>query len=596
LNQANDILFIASLLVLISVLASSASSRFGVPFLLVFLGLGLLAGVDGPGGIDFSDYRLTYTVGSAALAIILFDGGLRTRISTVRLVAGPALALATIGVLVTAGIVAVTAYYLAALSPLQSFLIGAIVGSTDAAAVFFLLNTRGVTLQKRVSGTLEVESGINDPMAIFLTVICVELLTRGVPPTNLQLIVLFLAQMLGGVLIGVAGGYGLVALFNRLPIAGGLYPIVAMAGTLLIFSGAHFVQASGYVAVYLAGLVLGNRRHRGAQVVLRFYDGLSWLGQIVMFLLLGLLMTPSELTTHIVPGLAIAGVLILVARPLAVALCLLPFRYTWAEIGFIGWVGLRGAVPIFLATIPVLGNLEGSAFYIAAAFFCVVASLLLQGWTIGPAARLFGLVLPAPPETPGRTDLDISAGHDRDIASYRVEPGSPALNYSFADLPLPRRCRVITVLRDGTVMDRTQLASLQPGDSLLVLAPPEQFFSLDRLFAARERQKRPRQLGEEVFGEFVLAADTPMGQVAAMYGIAVDPPDQQEPVASFILRKLRHRPVVGDRVRVGPVELVVREIKREKVTSVGLELEPEAYSILRRIRRRLRFRATRSRT
>lgn len=589
MSQANEILFIASLLVLVSIFAGSASSRLGVPFLLIFLGFGLLAGIDGPGGIDFTDFGLTYTIGSAALAIILFDGGLRTKFGTVRLVAGPALGLATLGVLATAGVVAVATHWLTDLNWLQSFLVGAIVGSTDAAAVFFLLNVRGLALQKRVSGTLEVESGINDPMAIFLTMACVELLRLGQPPANIELAVQFLVQMLGGSAIGLVGGFALVTLFNRVPVAGGLYPIVAMAATLLIFSGAHFLHASGYIAVYIAGLVLGNRRHRGAQVVLRFYDGLSWLGQIVMFLLLGLLMTPSELKPHILPGLAVAAILIVLARPLAVALCLLPFRYTWPEIGFIAWVGLRGAVPIFLATIPVLAGVPDAGVFISIAFFCVVASLLLQGWTIGLAARLFGLELPPPVEAPTRTDIDLGNTLDRDIASYKVEPGCIAMGYAYAEMPLPRRCRIITVIRDGTVMDRGKLERLETGDYLLVLAPPEQLFSLDRLFALPDKGRRSTAPGDEVFGEFVIPGDTLIGAVVAMYGIEVDAKFHQEPVGAFIRHRLRHGAVVGDRIRVGPVEFVVREIKGNRIVSVGLELEPEEHPVIRRFRKLLRL-------
>ena len=592
MNQANEILFIASLLVLVSIFAGSASSRFGVPFLLVFLGLGLFAGESGPGGIVFRDYQLTYAVGSAALGIILFDGGLRTHLSTVRLVVAPAFVLATIGVVVTAALVGLAAHYAFGLHPMESFLVGAIVGSTDAAAVFFLLNMKGLALQKRVSGTLEVESGINDPMAIFLTLVMVELLRLGKAPDGLLLFGLFTAQMLGGLVVGILGGFLLVGLFNRVSVAGGLYPIVAMAGALLIFSGAHYLQASGYVAVYVAGLVLGNRRHRGAQVILRFYDGLSWLGQIVMFLLLGLLMTPEEMTPYAVGGGIIAAVLMLLARPVAVILCLLPFRYTLREMGFISWVGLRGAVPIFLATIPVLAKLPNSELYVTAAFVCVVASLTLQGWTIGPVARLFGLELPPKPEAAARTaDIDLGSTLDRDIASYRIEADAPALGYRFAEIPLPRRCRIITVIREGTVLDRSKLENIEPGDYLLVLAPPEQFFALDRLFTARklDKRRRKRERGEEIFGEFILAGDTLMGELSLIYGIPVDEKDAKDPIGAFVRRRLRHRAVVGDRVRLGPVELVVREIRNDRITSVGIELEPEEHPVLRGFRRAFGF-------
>jgi cell volume regulation protein A len=591
LYQGNEIVFIASLLVLVSIFFGSASSRFGVPFLLVFLGFGLLAGESGPGGIIFSDYQLTYTIGSAALGIILFDGGLRTNFSTVRLVAGPAFVLATIGVVGTAALLGVAAYFALDITVLEAFLVGSIVGSTDAAVVFFLLNMKGVTLQKRVSGTLEVESSINDPMAIFLTMACVELIRLGQPPETLTLLGLFAAQMVGGLAIGVAGGFLLVALFNRVPVAGGLYPIVAMAAALLIFSGANFLNASGFVAVYVAGLVLGNRRHRGAQVILRFYDGLSWLSQIVMFLLLGLLMTPEKMTPYAIGGGIVAFALILVARPLAVLICLLPFRYTWREIGFISWIGLRGGVPIFLATIPVLAGMPNSELYVTTAFCCVLASLTVQGWTIGPVARFFGLELPARPEAPTRTEIDFGdPSLDRDIASYRVEPDCPALGYRFSELPLPRRCRVITVIRSGAVMDRSKLERLEPGDFLLVLAPPEQFFSLDRLFTARRMAKRKEQgRGDEVFGEFVVSGDALMGEVSALYGIPVDEKDRNDPIGAFIRRRLRRAAVVGDRLRVGPIELIVREMRGGRISSVGIELEPEENPILRGFRRAFGF-------
>lgn len=589
--QANEILFIASLLVLVSIFAGSASSRFGVPFLLVFLGLGLLAGEGGPGGIVFNDYQLTYSVGSAALGIILFDGGLRTHFSTVRLVAAPAFVLATVGVVGTAVLVGAAAHYALGLGLMESFLVGAIVGSTDAAAVFFLLNMKGLALQKRVSGTLEVESGINDPMAIFLTMMAVELLRHGQPPDTLELAAQFVVEMVGGLVVGVGGGFLLVALFNRVPVAGGLYPIVAMAAALLIFSGAYFLHASGYVAVYVAGLVLGNRRHRGAQVILRFYDGLSWLSQIVMFLLLGLLMTPDQMKPHLVGSGIVAGVLIVLARPVAVLLCLVPFRYTFREIGFISWIGLRGAVPIFLATIPVLAKLPNSEVYVSAAFVCVLASLTLQGWTIAPVARFFGLELPPKPEAVSRTDLDLGSTADRDVASYRVEADAPALGYRFNEVPLPRRSRIITVIREGTVMDRMKLDHLEAGDYILVLAPAEQFFSLDRLFTSREtgRRRKKRDRGEEVFGEFVLTGDTLLGEVALLYGLPVDEKDRGEPVGAYLRRRLRHRAVVGDRLRWGPVELVVREIRKDRITSVGIELEPEEHPVLRGFRRAFGF-------
>ncbi|CAN0432772.1 unnamed protein product, partial [Phaeothamnion confervicola] len=269
----------------------------------------------------------------------------------------------TVGVLLTAGIVAVLAWWLLELPPVGAFLVGAIVASTDAAAVFLLLNMRGTELNKRVTATLEVESGINDPMAVFLTVACVEYLLHPGAQPALHWLAFFLIQMLGGAAIGIVGGFALVWLVNRADLAGGLYPVLCAAFAITVFAAAQSVEASGFLAVYLAGLVLGNRRHRAQATILRFHDGLAWIAQIVMFLMLGLLVTPSKLLQDPWAELGIALALIFVARPVAVFLCLWPAKFGKRERAFIAWVGLRGAVPIFLASIPVIAGVPGEIVY-----------------------------------------------------------------------------------------------------------------------------------------------------------------------------------------------------------------------------------------
>ncbi len=357
---SHQLILVGAGLVFVSIFAGLISSRVGAPLLLVFLGLGMLAGEDGPGGLDFDDFGTAYTIGATALAIILFDGGLRTTRETLRLATWPALVLATVGVAVTAGLTGAFAVLVLELSLLEGLLAGSIVASTDAAAVFFLLNLRGTNLVKRVSATLEVESGLNDPMAVFLTVTCVELITGGIPDASWDSIGEFAGdfslQLAGGAVIGLCGGYILLRLINSLQLAPGLYPVLALSGALLTFGGAQLLGASGFLAVYIAGVVLGTRRHRATQLIERFQDGAAWLCQIVMFLMLGLLVTPSELLDSGAPALAIALFLLLIGRPLAVAVCLAPFRFAWREQLFIAWVGLRGAVPIFLGTVPVLAG------------------------------------------------------------------------------------------------------------------------------------------------------------------------------------------------------------------------------------------------
>ncbi|MDF3074614.1 MAG: sodium/hydrogen exchanger family protein, partial [Alphaproteobacteria bacterium] len=387
MDLAFPLILAGAALVLVSIFASLVFARIGAPLLLLFLGLGMLVGEDGPIGLEFDDFRLTYVVGSVALAIILFDGGLRTSRETLRLAAAPAITLATFGVLITAGLTGLLAAPLLGLTLTEGFLLGAIVGSTDAAAVFPLLNHSSVAIERRVGATLEVESGFNDPMAVFLTVMLVEILAAREAVSTLHGMGLFLTQMAGGGALGLAGGAALLWAVNRVSIATGLYPILVFTGGIFIFALAHSLHASGFLAAYVGGLVFGLGRHRARQHIARFHDGLAWLSQIVMFLLLGLLVTPSDLMDDLVPALLVALGMMIVARPLAVTLCLLPFRFNWSEIAFIGWVGLRGAVPIFLATIPVVANLPNAALYFTIAFVVVIASLVVQGWTILPAAR-----------------------------------------------------------------------------------------------------------------------------------------------------------------------------------------------------------------
>ncbi|MGH6962764.1 MAG: potassium/proton antiporter, partial [Dongiaceae bacterium] len=277
MELASQLILIGAALILLSILAGLMSSRIGAPLLLVFLVLGMLAGEDGPGGIEFDDFRTAFLIGSVALAVILFDGGLRTRYAAFRLVLWPAMVLATVGVIVTAAITALAADLLLDLNWIEALLVGSVVASTDAAAVFFLLNQHGLSLQQRVSATLEIESGINDPMAIFLTLTCVELLLAGETTVSWGVLGDFIVQMGGGAVVGVAGGYALLWLINRIVIAAGLYPIFAVAFALCLFAGAQVLGTSGFVAVYLAGLILGNNRHRASQIIERFHDGLAWL-------------------------------------------------------------------------------------------------------------------------------------------------------------------------------------------------------------------------------------------------------------------------------------------------------------------------------
>jgi potassium/hydrogen antiporter len=394
-------LLAASALVFASVLTSLFSARIGLSFLLIFLLAGILAGEDGIGGYRFDDFRLSFWVGNLALAVILLDGGLRTAYATFRTGLRPASLLATVGVVVCAGITAVAAVWFVGLDWRTALLLGAIVGSTDAAAVFALLTRSGVTLNERVTATLEIESGVNDPMAIYLTLAFIALIGSGAPTSSAwSTMAMAFAQQFGwGTLVGVASGFAMAALLRRVALRdaeGGILALLIGAGGLSIFAATGLLGGSGFLAVYLFGLIVGNRAAEAVAPTLAAIDGYAWFAQAGMFLLLGLLVTPSTMLGSLGPGLAVALTLTFVARPVAVWLCLLPFRFTPRETWFISWVGLRGAVPIVLALFPLLAGTPQAALLFNIAFMVVLVSLLMQGTTIGLLARKLGVAMPDP--------------------------------------------------------------------------------------------------------------------------------------------------------------------------------------------------------
>jgi cell volume regulation protein A len=582
-------LLVGSLMLLASIFAGLLSSRVGAPLLLVFLALGMLAGEEGPGGIRFDDPQLAFVLGSMALAIILFDGGLRTPRATIARGLGPALALATVGVLATAGIVGAAAHYLLGFGWTVSLLLGAIVSATDAAAVFMLLGRSGIALRDRLRSTLEVESGSNDPMAVFLTIAFTTMLADGELDIGWWIAGEFALQMGLGAVLGAAGGFALVWLMNRLELSGGLYPILALAGALLIFSGTQLGGGSGFLAVYIAGIVFGNRRVRADQLVGRFLDGLSWLSQIVLFLLLGLLVTPSQLLPDLGAALVIAFVLMLVARPVATFVCLTPFRFPLREQLFTAWVGLRGAVPIFLALFPFLEGFDrsGQAFNIA--FVVVLVSLLLQGWTIPWVGRRLHVALPPEPEAATRLDLDLARRvdrMDRDLIAYEVKPHSRAADFPLSQLALPRRTRLIAVIRDGIVQRLNEVAQLEAGDFVLMISPPETASTLDRFFSRRFASTAGQLSVDQ--GDFLIDGATRLGDLCAAYGLQLGKVDEGKTVAQYLRRRLGEDLGRGDRLRVGEVEFIVVDKIGSEPKRVGIVLEPdpEDLDLLQLARRR----------
>lgn len=570
MDAVNQLVLVAAALLLLSILASIPSRRLGLPLLFVFLAIGMLAGEEGPGDIQFNDYQSAYLVGSVALAIILFDGGLSTRASTFRVGLWPALSLATVGVLVTATVTGWVATLVFDLNWLQGLLLGAIVGSTDAAAVFGLLHDQGLKLKERVSATLEIESGANDPMAIFLTLALIELIGAGATHLDHRVLIV-LAQQLGiGLLLGYAGGRILTWLINRIPLTASLYPLLALAGALTIFSGTLNLGGSGFLAVYITGLVLGNSPLQSNLSIHRFHDGIAWLAQIVMFLMLGLLVTPSALLPVAVPALVVALALILAARPIAVLLCLLPFRFPLPEQIFIGWVGLRGAVPIILALFPLLAGLPNAHVYFNVAFFVVLVSLVLQGWTLAPVASRLKLEIPYIPGWNRRLELDLPGQLEYELVTYVLGDESRVIDTTVRTLRLPADAGFAGLIREGRLVPDFLDEPLKLDDQLLLLVRGKDVETLDRLLTSKQV---PEPLRDTVFfGAFVLAGDASIDDVCVAYGVEVLPPYQGKTLDDCFRYTFRRSLVVGDRLSIGALELVVREMDGHCVTKVGLKI------------------------
>jgi len=574
-------ILLGALLVLAGIVSSVVAMRFGGPLLLVFLLLGILAGEAGPGGLEFSDVGTAYAVGSIALAIILFDGGLRTRFAIFRSVLAPALTLATAGVLLTAILTAPLAAFLFDLRWVEALLVGAVVASTDAAAVFFLMHARGLRLRPRVAATLEVESGSNDPFAVLLTMLLVEFLAIGDQSWGHVLAVLAKQGLLGA-LIGIVGGRAIVFVLNRFAFAQGLHAPFVTTTALVIFGIGSFIHASGFLAVYIAGLIVGNRPTRAHNTVVAFLDAVTWLAQIVMFVLLGLLAWPHRLIGSIWPALGVALTLMLIARPVAVFACLAPFRFPWREKVFISWVGLRGAVGIFLASIPLLVGLPKAFLYFDVAFVVVVVSLLVQGWSVGWVARWLHIALPRQDALPTRIELDLPGQLAQELVGYPVSPNSPYLKRGL----LPSWAKPTLVVRQEQILSPAEAQPVKQGDYIYLLAPPERAQALDRFFVDMPPPSAP---DPRLLGDFFVGGEVTLGALAEIYGLSIAPEHTGISLAPYIEQSLIHAPKQGDIVPLGAIALVVHRVNEGRVTSVGLRLaEDEDASVLGKLKKAAR--------
>src|ERR1700742_508674 len=567
LDSVSLSILLGAVLVMAGILSSLLALRFGAPLLLVFLLIGMVAGDAGPGHLNFDDVRTTYLVGSVALALILFDGGLRTRFQSIRAVLAPSMVLATIGVLLTALITAPVARYILDLNWTEALLVGAVVASTDAAAVFLLVHTQGLRLRPRVGATLEAESGTNDPFAIFLTLMLVEFISIG-QSSAAHVLREFAQETVLGAVLGVVGGRLVVLALNKVALPQGLHAPFVTTAALVIFGAAQIVHGSGFLAVYLAGIIIGNRPTRAHNSVVTFLDAATWLAQIVMFVMLGLLVSPQRLVVSVVPAVLVALVLMLVARPLAVFLCLAPFRLNWREKIFIAWPGLRGAVAIFLASIPMLVGLSKAYLYFDVAFVVVIISLLLQGWTLAAAARRLHVALPRAERGPRRVELDLPGQLEQQLVGYPVRPKSLFLKRGL----IPSWSKPTLVIRDQRILSPAEADPVAAGDYIYLLAPPEKAEALDRFFVDMLPSTAP---DPHLLGDFTVSGEHTLGELADVYGVTVNKDDARLTLADYFDIHLDHAPKEGAELALDPIVLVARNIGGGRVNVVGLRLPEE---------------------
>lgn len=565
LDLVNTAIFVGSALILIGIFSSLVATRFGAPLLLVFLVLGMLAGEDGPGGIAFSDYSTTYLVGMIALSVILFDGGLRTRLSVFRGVVRPSLLLATVGVLITSGVVGVAVWAALGLSPPLALLLGAIVASTDAAAVFFLIRTGGMRLPGRVNGILEIESGTNDPISVFLVILLVQFIISGGLPGG-ELAEELLVEAVVGAALGFGGGWAGVSILNRVAMPGGLHPLFVVAGAIMISGFTTLVGGSGLLAVYIAGLVMANRPTRAYPSIVGFHDAMTWLCQIVMFLVLGLLVTPSRVMDYATQGMFVAVVLTFFARPLAVWICLAGAGFAAREKIFISWVGLRGAVSIFLAAIPTLAGVPEAQAFFNIAFFVVLFSMLVQGATLTAAARWLGVALKATTRGVSRIEIDIPGQTELEIVGYPVTGDSVILGLS----RVPSWARLLMVVRRGHILDQGEAGGLRPGDYGYFLVPRDRLNRFDTLF--RESPEVARRLGL-IFGELAIRGETRIAELEQFYDLAFGDHGPEETLAAWAAERLGGKPTLDAVLAIPGGKLVVRRIEGGRIASLGLQLD-----------------------
>nr|ELR5041976.1 potassium/proton antiporter [Providencia stuartii]ELR5082342.1 potassium/proton antiporter [Providencia stuartii] len=566
-----QLILLTSILILLGIFSSKLSARLGLPMLVMFLFIGMLAGEDGIGQIAFNNVNVSYAVGSLALALILFDGGLQTSVKSIRLVWKPAFTLATFGVLVTAGITGLAAAYILGIPLLEGLLLGAIVGSTDAAAVFSLLRNAGIYLNERLQSTLEIESATNDPMAIFLTVGLLQLLMNQ-QASGSELLLLFISQMGIGTLVGLSVGWLSIKIINKIKLlATGLYPVLVAACGLLSFGIASNLQGSGFLSIFVTCVVIGNARFVFQRNTFLFHDGLAWLSQIIMFVMLGLLVNPSSLLEVWFEGLVIALVLTFIARPIAVVPVLKLFGFNREEITLVSWVGLRGSVPIILAIFPFIYGLPGANLIFDVVFFVVLISATLQGSTLPYVARKLNLMQP-PPLLPAAT-LDITAVDqiDADLVEYTLGEDCSAVDRRLSQLALPDQTVIAMITRGKSVLPPRGSTKLLANDHLFVVLKPENRLFLERLFSEKiSSELTPIELPSTGLS---LKGTTRLDEIYESYGIQIDNENIQT-LDQFIYSISTGEPTQGMVISLTSLQMRISEMIGSRIVTVVLEPIP----------------------
>ncbi|WP_430738401.1 potassium/proton antiporter [Psychrobacter sp. VH5] len=590
MDTLNILYLVGALLIFASIMASTLSARLGVPLLLLFLIVGMLAGEQGILGIEFSQYGIANFVGQAALACILLDGGLRTSFKSFRVGLKPAVTLATWGVLTTVMVLGVFVTWLLDVDWRFGLLMAAIVGSTDAAAVFSLLRNGGVKLNDRVQATLELESGANDPLAILLVTGLIALNVDPAGQTVLGFLGLLLQQLGVGLGMGLLFGYLLARLLPKVHLAEGMYAILILSAGLSVFAATNLLGGSGFLAVYLTGVLIGNHKVRSTEHVMRVMDSFAWLSQAVLFVVLGLLVTPSNVINLWHYSVAIAAFMILVARPIAVYTSVKPFKFKDREIGFISWVGLRGAVPITLAILPVMAGIDNAFMLFDIAFGVVVLSLILQGTTIPFMANVFRVRIPTNKDPKEEHEVWVSDKASITLYEFEVQAGAFAIGrhpLSISNRISPDEISVFALVRGQQIVVVEEDTKLRYGDSVWYAMRGNHASKIAKIF---NDTTLDRKAIDDFYGDWLLSPSVKLGDLPFFTDMATsesladtlkykNPKNTEskweQTVAEYVAQSLETAPVSGDTVEIDDVwSLVIKEVDdKGKLRTIGLKHE-----------------------